>query len=446
MSGALAVRPVAGARSDRWLTTVLGALLVAFCILLPLDWGFPRIPVLGRPLSAAIAASVGLFGVLSVVSGGRIMAYLYHPYALVQSGYVAMLVIASLRSPSPPVALHSSLLYFCTFVLNYASLVFVVREGGVRRFEALVVAAGVVAAAVGIAQGLFDVRLQLYQDWYMAYFQREAPDPTMAEVRSVGTLNNPILYGMAMVLLVPYLAGVRRLWLRVPALAAVLIAAGLSGSRTVLLVLGVLVVGGAVVYGWRMLAVVPFAILGFFMLVQSLGGWNNAGNDIRVRYLLGRLGLVEAQSAVVADVNVAIRKEVLTQGSREILSQWGPVTLAIGKGQFASTAVGQRISAGYSTVDNAYFGVLYEKGSIGLALFLASYVTFLRRTRAAAKRTLHWYAPLCLLVAGVSFNFDAFSTFNVLAVASMAIATVVVEDGRRASVPEYHGVRERRHV
>ena len=44
------------------------ALLIGFYVLLPLDHGFPRIPVFGRPLNSAIAATLAVLIVLAVQS------------------------------------------------------------------------------------------------------------------------------------------------------------------------------------------------------------------------------------------------------------------------------------------------------------------------------------------------------------------------------------------
>ena len=39
-----------------------------------------------------------------------------------------------------------------------------------------------------------------------------------------------------------------------------------------------------------------------------------------------------------------------------------------------------------------------------------------------AASTVHWFAPVTLMVAGFSFCWDAYSMFNILVVGSMAVA------------------------
>ena len=410
-----------------WALPLLGGLFVAPHILLPLDWGFPRLPILGHPLNPAAAFSIALFGMLVLRSRGAILEELRRPYCMLQSAYFVVLILASLRAASPLVALQLSLVYFCVFVLNYVSLLHLIQNGGARTFVLAVAVVGLAAAAVGVLQGIFGVRFGAYEAWYAQYFQSSAADPLAAGSRGIGTLNNPILYGMAMVLLVPYVLEIRRIWLRLAVFTVLFVAAVLTGSRTVLLVGAVFLAGGILVYRWRALWLVPVLLCGLIAGVQSLGGWKQASEDPRVRFLVARVGLGGDELGASARGNIAIRQEALRQGAREVLDNWGPGTWLAGKGMLTAAAIGQKVSADYSTVDNAFFGIFYEKGLIGAALFLWSFASLLRSTRSVARRTLHWWAPIGLLASGLAFNFDAFSTFNILAVGSMAVITTLGE-------------------
>ena len=412
---------------------LLGGALVAFYILLPLDRGFPAVPVLGRPLSAAACATLVVFALLVMLSGGRILVHLRRRYCVLQSVYFGVLIVASLRADAPLVSLHLSLVYYCTFVLNYVILLYVARRDGPGRLGNVIAVAGLAAAAVGVLQGVFAIHITAYEGWYASYFQTEAENASDAWFRAAGTLNNPILYGMAMMLLVPYALDVRRVWMRVAIMTALAVAAALTGSRTVLLV-GLIFLAGAVrVYRWRVLWGVALFTVGMAVAVGLFGGLNAVTGDPRLRFLGARLGLVEGQSTVYAQVNTAYRREALRQGLREIMSDWSPVTWAMGRGQLTAASVGEKVAMRYNTVDNVFFGVFYEKGFVGLVLFLMAFGVLLRQTWCAERRTMHWYAPLALLVSGVAFSFDAYSTFNILAVGSMAIATVIAEGSRRSA-------------
>jgi hypothetical protein len=107
--------------------------------------------------------------------------------------------------------------------------------------------------------------------------------------------------------------------------------------------------------------------------------------------------------------------------------------------------VGEKVHPLLRTVDNVFLAALYEEGAIGLTLFVGAFAVFLVRTRPASTTTLHWYAPLALASAGAAFNWDAYSTFNILVVASMALTMWHVEQREmitKGRVP--HPVRFRR--
>jgi len=428
---------------------MLGAALIAFYILFPLDRGFPRVPFFGRPLSPAVAATLLAFAVLVVHSRGRVFRGFRSRYCVVLSFYFLLLIVASLRADAPLAALQLSVVFYCTFVVNYAVLLYVARHAGVSQLVSLVVWAGLAAAVIGVMQGLFGVRLGMYEEWYMRYFQAQLAEQSDVGVRGVGTLNNPILYGTAMVLLVPYVFTLRSVWVRVVILSLTLVAAALTGSRTVLLVLFVFMVGAVVVYRWRTLWMVPVLAVVVAIGVWQLGGWDVAVSDPQVRFLAGRIGVGDEASSQDAASSIDFRREVLAHGVSGVTTQWGPATWLFGKGQFTAAELGEAVSVGYNTVDNAFFGVLYEKGVVGLFLFVWAFIAHLRATRVAARTSLHWYAPLALLAVGVSFDFDAYSTFNILAVGSMAIAAalagqevrqaarvMLISNGRRRAIPQ----------
>ena len=145
---------------------ILVAALIAFYVLLPLDIGFPTVPLLGRPLNSAIAATLVVFFIMTIQSRGKILSFLREPYSLVQLACVYVLVGSALRSASPPSALHASLLYCSTFVLNYLILRYVTRRHGVRWLSPVVVTIGVAAAAVAISAALIGLPVPMYDAWY----------------------------------------------------------------------------------------------------------------------------------------------------------------------------------------------------------------------------------------------------------------------------------------
>lgn len=414
--------------------TVLGAALVGFYVLLPLDRGFPRLGMLGHPLNSSVAATLIVFGFVAALSRGRILQHLTHRYSLLQTVYFAILVEASLRASSPLVALNSSLVYYCTFVLNFTILLEAARGGQASRLARMVAVIVTGAAAVAVLQGIAGVRMPMYERWYQSYYHTAALNPAAADVRGVGTLNQSLLFAAAMALAIPYILSFRGTLVRVVAYSLVVVAAALTLSRTFLLGAAAFGIGAMVIFRWRILWIVAVLAIGVGLGAGLLGGWTQALSDPRVRYLEARLGLVQGLEADVAAGNVRLRQAAIADGVRRVANDWGPIDWLMGEGQLSSSRLGEAVTPELRTVDNAFFGVFYEKGLIGAFAFVWAFLAVLRSSFRSAKKNLHWYSVFALFAIGMSFNFDAYSTFNILAVGSMAIATALSGEATRLSL------------
>lgn len=455
---------------------VLVACLIGFYVLLPLDRGFPTIPLFGRPLNSAIAATLGVLLILVVQSRGAVLSWARDPYVILQSLYAGALLVGALRAPSSPSALHWSFLYYCTFVLNYLILRHAIGLHGTQWLSRVVVGLGLAAAGVGIIQAVFGIPLPIYHAWYENYYSSLPEDYGLPTSRAAGTMNNPILYCVLMALVIPFALDLRVRWIRAIALFTVMFAAALSGSRTGVFVVGAVAVAAVAVYRWRAVRALPAVGLGLLLLVVSLTALSG-GQQSRFGFLVERLGFLTDQAAVdersrpvldsgvktapepnavagtqgppssatresrmagieaanrlgseeraevSAALGVSLRQQVVLEAAREMTQEWGPGTWLMGRGSLTSASVGMRIQPWYNSVDNVFFCVLYERGLTGLALFVSAFIGFLFATRHAALITVHWYAPVILAVTGLSFCWDNYSMFNMLAVASMAVAT-----------------------
>ena len=444
---------IAGIKVPDFGLRVLVGALVGFYVLLPLDRGFPTVPLFGRPLNSAIAATVIVFSVLLVRSRGAILAYLREPYSLIQSAYFGVLIVSALRSATPLSSLHWSVLYYCTFVLNYAILRHSVSLHGTYWLSAVVAALGVGAAAVAIVQGVIGIPLPMYDAWFENYFGRPPENYALATARASGTMNNPILFCFLMALVIPYAFDLRRWSARALVLFIIMFAAGLSGSRTTVFVVAVFAAGAVFVYRWRAVRALPSVAAGLALLAVALGWLTPAGEGSRITFLTERSGLTAgsktaldqesdrgsvspsgkataarppgkpvSEAELSAALGINLRTGALSEGLREMTQEWGVVTWIFGRGTFTVVSVGKRLRPWYNTVDNVYLSVLYERGLIGLALFVSAFISFLIMTRRVAASTVHWFAPVTLMVAGFSFCWDAYSMFNILVVGSMAVA------------------------
>jgi hypothetical protein len=448
--------------SKMTLDQVMVGLLVAAYVLLPLDRGFPTIPIFGRPLNSAIGMTMVVFATLFVRSRGRICRYFLEPYALFQLAYWAVLVVSALRWPSPLVALHWCALYLSTFVVNYAVIRYVLADRDTDWLTKVVVTAGTGAALVGIIPSVTGIHFSMYDAWFENYFRRPPNDFALSTVRADGTMSNPILYCTLMLLVVPYALTIRTVSIRAVVLFLILLAAGLSGSRTVIPVLFVFAAGALVVWRWRAVRAWPAISAGLILLVWAVGWWVPPGQPPRAAFLVERSGLprtpptpksastparatagdrasggvpaaiaapaqtppTPAPKSVAAEggeLGITLRIGAVVEVLREASREWTMGTWIFGRGGLTASLVGMRLKPWYNTVDNVFASVLYERGLAGLVLFVGAFGSIVYGTRRAASTSIHWYAPLALAVAGLSFCWDAYSTFNILAVGSMAL-------------------------
>ena len=118
-----------------------------------------------------------------------------------------------------------------------------------------------------------------------------------------------------------------------------------------------------------------------------------------------------------------VRGNVSALAVQRITNTWKLQHWLVGEGALSAAEVAHVVANGYTTLDNAILTTLFERGLPGLIVFYGSFLVILWRTRKMAFTSLHWYNPLALLATSVSFDFEAYSTFNILAVGSIAILT-----------------------
>ena len=407
------------------LAALLAGSLIVLHMVLPLDRGFPAPILLGKPVSYSILASVAILLVYSMLSLRALSVAAATRYAVVMTGFVAVLVQASLRAPGAlaMTAMHGTMVFFSVFVLNYTIFRYAIVCGGRAILVRAAVGAGVLAAAIGILQSIFGVTITAYADWYFNYYQTPMPDAALSTVRAYGTLNQPILFGTALMLTIPFILELRSTLLRYAAIATVCLAAVLTGSRTILIVAAIFAGGSLMVYRARSVAKVALAAVAAILLLQATDFGAGLQNAARVPFLLSRLGIGSDAVATNAVENIQVRQSASTLAMEEVLGETDPVIAALGRGRTTAATVGAQVSRDYATIDNAFVTVLYEEGVVGLLLFCAAFAMFLYEARGAWRKSLHWYSALALLSVGISFNFEAYSSLNVVAAASMALAS-----------------------
>ena len=298
--------------------------LAAIYLLLPIERGFPVIRILGYPFTLTLLASVAAFGFVIVDSNGTLFYHLPRRYLPFQILVTLTLFISALIASNVQAGLFVVLSYFATFVLNFLVIDYLFQRGFRRAFVLLVCGVAVVAAAVGIVEGLFHSYVSVYADWFLGYdYAAMSYAMTRADFRVLGTLGNPILYAVAMTLTVPFAGEIRNRVMRYGLVAALFLASGLALSTTAVLVWFVFGLGFAVLSRHRkrlILLTIALASLGLG-LRASLAGDDTVSFDMAMLRLVG--GNPD---------NTNIRQQLLNQTLESFRNERSVITILFGHG------------------------------------------------------------------------------------------------------------------
>jgi hypothetical protein len=410
-------------RSGIWINLPIAvvSMVICFYTLMPLDKGFPYFPLLGRPMSMAIVATGIAFLVTLVTSKGALLQYLGRKYFVYQTIFFGFLILSSFLSPSPLVAIQLAVRYYCTFAINYILILYLIEKYGSGWLIRAGAGAAMLSAVIAMVDTFGGYRLPFYATFFETAKVVENAEIGIDAIRGIGTMGNPILMSVLMLLAIPYVFSLRSPHWRAIGFILLLLGAATTVSRTFILGLIIFFAGWMIIYGKEFFKVLGVLIITFFALGIS-GVLDPLANDPRVQVWQSRMGL-GGPGAEFATGNIETRGDASQQAIRRMEENWGPIEYLVGEGALASAEVGQDLTAGYNTIDNTTVTIIYERGIPAVLVFYGSFIVALVIGRKHARRSLHWYAPIALLACGISFNFEGFSTFNILIAGSLAIIT-----------------------
>lgn len=397
------------------------AVIVFLCcchLLLPLERGFSNFDVAGHPVPVAVVISLIGFCLTWISSNGRVWRYFSGTYVVAQCFCSGFFLMSAVMSDTPLIATVITIKYFTIWVLNYVTIMYLWKNGSRQMLINTLCVVGLMAAIVGIVEGVFVVRLPIYQAWISDYYGVGSRLEKFAQFdRVTGTLGHPHIYSTAMLLLLPFVGELRSRPLRIVITIALVAAALLTVSRSVLLMLAVLSIGFAVVQ--RRKIMLWFAVL---TIIVGIGiatlGSNSLTQDPRAQLWLVRVGLVQTAETRYAEQNVSGRSEMLDLVYQSTVEA-SPFTLLFGHGMRSGEDISETLNL--NTLDNTYATLLYEGGLLELLIFLYIFAEVLYRNRVRAHDSLHWYNVISLLAVGVTFVFYSYSTFNFIIVASIVL-------------------------
>jgi len=401
--------------------TYLSIMAAALCVvhlLLPIERGFPVVRIAGYPVTLTLLVSTLSMLILFMGSNGRIITSFpkkYLPYQLV---VVWFFLISAFISDDVEASLFVVLSYCATFVLDFLIIYYLFKLGFRQHFVNIMCAVVAVAALIGIAESVFRYYMPFYRDWFLTYnYQAMQHAMTRSDFRVLGTLGNPIIYSVVMVLAFPFALEIRYRLLRILMVGILLIVTVFAVSTTTAMMWLVLLSGLFLVSGRKTrfkfliaaVAVIVIALLISRFLKDAMGslvsGWSR-------EFAVG-------EQANEQLINIQIRLDLFLWVFTRFT--YDPVSLLFGHGLKSAILTVQTLGLGsLATLDNTYTTIFFESGALGLMAFLAVGSNVLVGHRWAIRKNLHWYSILSLLVAGFAFTTIYYATFNLIWVASVA--------------------------
>lgn len=390
-------------------------------MLLPIERGFPGVKLLNYSLALPVVTSLLVSILLVYTSKGKFLKSLNSKHCVAQLIFAGILALGSFNSENSLRALQIALSYFSTFVLNYLVLVYLFEHGARQLFINTICVIAALAAVVGILEGYFQIRLPFYDAINTLYrAQKEYGAEDFSTVRIGGTLGNPIIYGTMLMFVIPFASELRIKVFRY-LLVCLLVAAMLPAvSRTPMLLLGTLLIGGYITVGHvKGFSLVNFGMMTVLCAGFLMSGWGTAENIILAPWVerlsgTGNWGYSAAQ-------NVEMRQSMAQAILSGTAGGESPVQFIFGHSVLSTNTLGRELSGAVDTVDNTYLSVFYELGLLGIIFYVYLWCSFIWRMRSKATVSLHFYSVVGLLLIGVSFVTISYMTFNFVIVASIAV-------------------------
>lgn len=388
---------------------------IALCtthLLLPIERGFPPIRIAGLPFTVTILVTVAVFFLLAIESKGKILYKLPKRYLPFQFVFVWLLIASAILAPNVRSAFFVVLSYGSVFILTFLEVRYLFHRGFRTYFVYILALTAGVAAVIGLIEGLTGAPIP----FYTTILINNAPEEvvywlTRADYRIFGTLGNPIVYSVAMILAIPFVLELRPALLRYGLVIALLSAATLAVSTTAFLMASVVLVGYLIVFRIKLTTVLFLATLTGILI------W------LVTPVLIDRFGEGALMRIVSGDPrNVTARLDMLELAWNDFSTEQTFGSVLFGKGlkstttdEYASTS-----NRAVGTIDNTYATVLVEMGIVGLIAYLVMAFSILFPLRRFAFSSMHWYGVLSMFAAGVAFTTIYYNTFNFVLVASIA--------------------------
>lgn len=423
----------AAQRPSGWLGWFLVSLVFFSAqLLLPVERGFTVIRLFGAPIYLPMI--INLVGIILISSWypKRIFSSVSKPWVVLNLVFAIFSFLTSVIATRWDISLFYSYLWISNFVFCYLIVDLVVEKIKLKGLVLVICTVVVCQIAVGIIEGLFQTRFLMYELGSLDYLLSMGAvvlgeRGNTWDLRVFGTLGDPILFGSALMLSIPFLAKLNHRLIRPVLICMASFVALMSLSRTVFLFFGCYLV--LYFYKSSVLKKVAatLAILAIFMVVISIDSPLSLNWGMRL----------EEERAAQEMGGVEMRTNMAVHAFEESLmnsSLWGAL---FGHGWYSTSEIANQYFEVSTTIDNAYLTILYETGLMGLILYLVICSLPLRSIRGR-DNSLLVAGYVGILLCGFSFVTHRVFSINLLAMTILVVISrrgLVARDRRADEIP-----------
>ncbi len=413
-----------GRPQERWEWSVWFLVSLVFFsaqLLLPVERGFAVIKLFGAPLYLPMI--IDLVGIILIFLRypKRIFLSFSRPWVVLNLVFAIFSFFASVISTSWEISLFYSYVWISNFIFCYLIVELLLEKIKLKGLVLVICIVAVCQIAIGIMEGFFQTRFLIYAspDYLLSMGAVVLGERgTTWDPRILGTLGNPILFGTALMLSIPFLAKLNHKLIRSVLICMASFVALMSLSRTVFLFFGCYLVSYFYKSSVSKKVVATVAILIIFMGVMSIDSPLSRNWAMRL----------EEERDAQEMGGVEMRKNMAIHAFEETLISSGLWGALFGHGWYSSSEIANQYLEVSTTIDNAYVTILYETGLIGLILYLVICSLPLRNIRGR-DNSLLVAGYVGILLCGFSFVTHREFSINLLA---MTILVVISRRGLMA--------------
>ncbi len=409
------VLPNAQQRSKWLLWYPIAMLFFGAQLLLPVERGFTIVRVFGAPLYLPLIINFAGVIAISLTEPIRTISKLAKPWVVLNLIFAVFCFFSSLLSTTWDISLFYSYMWISNFVLCFLLIDFFLDKIAVKGITIAICSVAAFQIVIGICEGFFQTRFAIYELSYFNYLSSMGAvyfgdRGTSWDLRILGTLGDPILFGTVLMLSIPFIEKLNHKTIRYSLIGFASVIALMTLSRTVLLFFACYLL----FYLWtcsfskKIIAscvIVAAILVGSYTDNVLSNNWSMRLNEEGAAQELGGLEL---------------RKNMTVEAVEYSLLRSDFYEALCGHGFYSSAEIARGYQKVSTTIDNTYATILYENGVIGLMLYLG--ICLLPFWKMARRGNLFLIAAYVgMLLCGFSFVTPKVFSVNLLMVTIVAV-------------------------